>query len=99
MARYHPSKDLPFLYSRIPFLTYLTYEDFDTVAHPYLLLFIHVPLADGRGPVIRRERSDNPPILHRRELLVDPAYPFFPAISAAYMRRRGDRSVCFGYAP
>ncbi|MBI3302653.1 MAG: DNA phosphorothioation-associated putative methyltransferase [Deltaproteobacteria bacterium] len=58
-------------------VSFLAYEDFDTVAHPRLLLSIHVPLVDSRGPVIRRERSDNPPILHRKELFVHPTYPFF----------------------
>jgi len=56
-------------------VSFLEYEDFDTVAHPRLLLSIHVPLIEGKGPVIRRERSDNPPILHRKELFVHPIYP------------------------
>ncbi|MBI3303453.1 MAG: DNA phosphorothioation-associated putative methyltransferase, partial [Deltaproteobacteria bacterium] len=58
-------------------VSFLAYEDFDTVAHPRLLLSIHVPFVDGKSPVIRRERSDNPPIVHRKELFVHPTYAFF----------------------
>jgi DNA phosphorothioation-associated putative methyltransferase len=58
-------------------VSFLEYEDFDIAAHPRLFVSIHVPLVDGRGPVIRREKSDNPPILHRKELFVHPTHPLF----------------------
>jgi DNA phosphorothioation-associated putative methyltransferase len=58
-------------------VSFLEYANFDGAAYPRLLVSIHVPLVDGRSLVIRREKSDNPPILHRKELFIHPTYLLF----------------------
>jgi DNA phosphorothioation-associated putative methyltransferase len=48
----------------------LEYEDFDTAAFPRLIASTRVELATGRHTRTDFSRSDNPPILHRKEQLL-----------------------------
>ena len=58
-------------------VSFLRYPDFDTLAHPTLSysLVVYLPKADYSY----RDYSDseNPPVLHRKESLVDDTYPAF----------------------
>lgn len=51
----------------------LRYEDFDQSAFPALLAATRVDLKSGKLSRTSYQGSDNPLILHRKELLVDPA--------------------------
>ena len=57
-------------------LSWLEYEDFDTVPFPRLLASWTFEIGNHVTPTYRSYRTSlNPPILHRKELLVHPAYP------------------------
>ena len=63
------------LFRRRPRVSYLTYEDFDRVAHPALC---SVVIADLRRLAIHHRdytQTANPPVLHRKELFVSANYP------------------------
>lgn len=67
-------------------VSFLTYENFDEVAFPALLAAVTVDLK--RRAVTRTDYSSrkNPPILHRKELLLcadDPRRPIFAALTRA----------------
>ena len=67
-------------------MTFLLYELFDEVAFPTLLESLKVA-EDGQAPTRTNYRKRaNPPILHRKELLLlpdDPRLPRFRALTAA----------------
>ena len=57
-------------------LSWLEYEDFDGMPFPRLLASWTFDMGNDAAPSYRSYRSSlNPPILHRKELLVDPLYP------------------------
>ena len=79
------------LFRRRARVSYLAYEDFDRVAHPTLR---HAVVADlHRLDLQFRDytRSDNPPVLHRKELLVADGYPARPRFArlTAHEQRLG----------
>lgn len=64
----------------------LQYEDFDEVAFPALLVSVRVALATGESVVTDYRARANPPILHRKEVLLaadDPRRPAFAALTRA----------------
>ena len=64
----------------------LLYEDFDAVGFPALLASLKVDLATGKGTATDYRRRENPPILHRKEMLLptdDPRRPRFAALTRA----------------
>jgi DNA phosphorothioation-associated putative methyltransferase len=56
-----------------PAISYLSYPDFDSEAHPALDRTFHIDLQTFRMHIQRFEK--NPPILHRKELFVGANYP------------------------
>ena len=56
-----------------PQLSYLSYPDFDTKPHPALRAAVTVYLPQLRLRYRSWADSDNPPILHRKELFVPTA--------------------------
>jgi hypothetical protein len=63
----------------------LTYKDFDTEPHPELELSQkwYWDIDWGRGPHMTLFKGrDNPPILHRKELMVDSTHPEYKAWAA-----------------
>ena len=69
------------LYYNRPKISYLYYPDFDTVAHPTLKTTMEVDLKSLA--VVYNDLSDNtnPPILHRKDALVAPDYPYYSLFS------------------
>ena len=66
------------LFRRRARVSYLAYQDFDRVAHPTLR---HAVVADLKRLDLQFRdytRSDNPPVLHRKELVVADDYPTRP---------------------
>lgn len=55
--------------------SFLNYKDFDEEAHPLLLHSVRVHLPTASYTIRNYSSSANPPILHRKEALVDPLYP------------------------
>ena len=53
-----------------PKISYLSYPQFETKGHPCLAEALILRLADQHVYYINYRNSDNPPILHRKELLV-----------------------------
>ncbi len=62
-------------------ISFLNYKDFDDEAHPPLLYSVRVYLANTSYAIRDYSSSENPPILHRKETLVDPLYPGHGAFS------------------
>lgn len=58
-----------------PKISYLIYPDFDKVAHPALLGSMVVSFRDRDITFHNYSNSDNPPILHRKEIFVPQEYP------------------------
>lgn len=56
-------------------ITLLTYENFELVEHPKLVHAFVIRPIDGHGRHISYRTSDNKPILHRKECLVDETHP------------------------
>lgn len=64
----------------------LLYEDFDAAAFPALLASLKVDLETGAKSATDYRKRDNPPILHRKEVLLplaDPRRPRFAALTRA----------------
>jgi len=57
-------------------VNFSNYKSFDKEEHPELLEYILIDLKKGK---IKRKKSSfkNPPILHRKELFVEPDYPLY----------------------
>lgn len=73
------------LYRRDFKLTYLSYPDFDTYAYPALKTSVTVDLTKLTHRIADYSKSENPPILHRKECFVETSYPMiqeFLAITA-----------------
>ncbi|MDW8413811.1 MAG: DNA phosphorothioation-associated putative methyltransferase [Acidobacteriota bacterium] len=58
-------------------ISYLFYPEFDVNAHPTLERSIQVNWATGQVVYKDYSSSHNPPVLHRKEMLVTPEYPFY----------------------
>ena len=58
-------------------LSYLRYEKFDSNPHPKLLNTTTVMLREQRVRFLEFSDRENPPILHRKETMVDSDYPFY----------------------
>ena len=58
-------------------ISFMVYEDFDTVAHPALRYTYVVDVPKGEIQFWNFEDRDNPPILHRKETFVAPDYHLF----------------------
>ena len=69
------------IYYNRPKISYLYYPDFDTVAHPTLKTTMEVDLQSLA--VVYNDLSDNPnpPILHHKDALVAPDYPYYSKFS------------------
>jgi len=66
-------------------VSFLRYEDFEQDAHPALLSSIRIYLPRTEYSIRDYSTSANPPILHRKEALVDPlhaSYRVFCNLSA-----------------
>lgn len=66
-------------------VSFLSYADFEDNPHPALQHSVRVYLPRAEYTIRNYSSSDNPPILHRKELLVDslhPMYRVFRALSA-----------------
>lgn len=59
----------------LPKISYLFYPDFDTEPHPALHTSMSIDLRDLQVVYRDYDRSDNPPILHRKETFLTPDYP------------------------
>ena len=60
-----------------PKIAYLFYPEFDTEPHPALQTYMEIDLRDLHVRYQDFDTDDNPPILHRKENLVTPDYPFY----------------------
>lgn len=60
-----------------PRVSYLSYPDFDTDAHPALQWSIQVDLVTSQVGVRNYNDTDNPPVLHRKETFVTSDYPLY----------------------
>jgi DNA phosphorothioation-associated putative methyltransferase len=58
-----------------PKITYLVYPDFDANPHPALHTSMQIDLRDLHVHYRDYDLSDNPPLLHQKDLLVAPDYP------------------------
>jgi DNA phosphorothioation-associated putative methyltransferase len=58
-----------------PKISYLTYPGFDSLAHPPLETSVRVDLRSFNIKNRQFKDSDNPPVLHRKELFVPEDYP------------------------
>ena len=58
-------------------VSFLLYRNFDTDPHPELLLSTKVELLSGHSYPRDYSKSDNPPILHRKETFVAKDYPHY----------------------
>ena len=58
-------------------LSYLRYENFDRNAHPKLLNTTTVMLRHQSMRFLDYSDRDNPPVLHRKETMVDTDYPYY----------------------
>jgi DNA phosphorothioation-associated putative methyltransferase len=63
------------IHRRKPAVSYLSYPEFDRVAHPALRFSVSVDLSGLRAKWHDFEGRENPPILHRKELMVAEDYP------------------------
>ena len=66
---------------RWPAVSYLSYPDFDHDPHPRLTCSVRVDLGRLRVRIERYETRQNPPVLHRKELLVADEYPLRPTFA------------------
>lgn len=60
-----------------PKVSYLSYPDFDTNAHPALQLSVQVDLTTSQVGVRNYNNTVNPPVLHRKETFVAPDYSLY----------------------
>jgi DNA phosphorothioation-associated putative methyltransferase len=56
-------------------LSFLSYRDFENVAHPELAYSVRIFLPKATYDVRNYGGSQNPPILHRKETFLDPLHP------------------------
>ena len=58
-------------------ISFLNYADFEEDPHPALLYSMRVYLPRAEYTIRNYSGSDNPPVLHRKELFVDPLHPLY----------------------
>lgn len=58
-------------------ISFLSYTDFEDDPHPTLQYSVRVYLPRAEYTIRNYSNSDNPPILHRKELLVDSMHPMY----------------------
>lgn len=63
-------------------VSFLWYPDFDDDPHPMLEASATVNLRAGRVRGANYSETENPPILHRKELMVAPDYPGYDQFAA-----------------
>ncbi|MBE7483616.1 MAG: DNA phosphorothioation-associated putative methyltransferase [Polyangiaceae bacterium] len=63
-------------------VSFLTYEDFDNVAHPALQRSIRVYLPKASYGIREYSHYANPPVLHRKEAFVTTSYPHYERFRA-----------------
>jgi len=73
-------------------LSFLQYVDFDQQAHPELRYSVRVYFPRASYMIRDYSRSSNPPILHRKEALVDVLYPSY-AIFSELTREEEDKGL------
>ncbi|MBR8827248.1 MAG: DNA phosphorothioation-associated putative methyltransferase [Gomphosphaeria aponina SAG 52.96 = DSM 107014] len=64
-------------YFQKPQISYLYYPDFDDISHPILRISMDIDLRDLQVRYRDYERDYDPPVLHEKDLLVTPDYPFY----------------------
>lgn len=62
---------------RKPKITYLVYPDFDADPHPALFTSMQIDLRDLHVRYRDHDPNENPPVLHQKDLLVTPEYPYY----------------------
>ena len=81
--------------ARLKKLSWLAYEKFDLDPFPRLLASWTFPIDRDDAANFRSYRNSlNPPILHRKELLVSPNYPHRNSWAEAHRRRVPHRRGC-----
>lgn len=65
------------IHFRKPKISYLLYPEFDTDPHPALHTSMEIDLRDLHVQYRDYDPQDNPPLLHQKDLLVTPDYPFY----------------------
>ena len=65
-----------------PRVSFLAYPEFDREAHPALKKAVAIDLTSGRSYATSYRDNLNPPILHRKELLLAPPHPSIPVFAA-----------------
>jgi DNA phosphorothioation-associated putative methyltransferase len=63
--------------TNVPKISYLFYPDFDIDPHPALHTSMQIDLRDLQVVYRDYDRSDNPPVLHRKETFVTADYPLY----------------------
>ena len=58
-------------------ISFLNYKNFEADPHPALLYSMRVYLPRAEYTIRNYSSSDNPPILHRKELFLDPLHPLY----------------------
>ena len=82
--------DLVKLFKKEFKVSLLSYPDFDNDSYPALKRSYQVDLAELKVKATSFESSDNPPILHRKELMVMPHDPNFELFQS--LTREGERA-------
>lgn len=67
-------------------ISFLQYEDFEESDHPILSKALTVHPGKGTSRLVQYREDRNPPILHRKELLVGPSHPRFEEWAAQTRR-------------
>jgi DNA phosphorothioation-associated putative methyltransferase len=68
-----------------PKVSFLIYEDFDTVPHPALKYSLVMELAKNDVKYWEFQNRENPPVLHRKDTFVGEEYPFYQAFKKLTM--------------
>jgi DNA phosphorothioation-associated putative methyltransferase len=79
-------------------ISYLVYGDFNRIAHPLLLERMDVYVSRLRVSYQDYRESDNPPILHEKDLLVGTDYPLHEKFAQLSQKER-DRGLLDNYGP
>ncbi|WP_034730907.1 DNA phosphorothioation-associated putative methyltransferase [Bacteriovorax sp. Seq25_V] len=58
-------------------VSFLVYEDFDSIAHPALLYTLVMDIPKNNVKFWEFRQRENPPILHRKDTFIDEDYPLF----------------------
>ena len=67
----------------------LRYRDFEDMPHPELIYSVRVFLPTSTYTIRDYSNSLNPPILHRKETLIDPLHEHVPRVVESGGRRLG----------